>query len=163
MGAAPKEATYGVFRFLEPDLSVPAEERAIFAGPASKVAKEEEIELHDFRTSHNIVKGARGLDVQAFTYLNHTSSLTGDEILKGTNAEDIYAPEVIDFMLGVTGGSRAVVHNIAFRRKLATKSVDLYHVNRAGGEWDEAIKKQPCNRISSKHWKTCSCFAIACN
>lgn len=135
MGAAPPDAKYGVFRFLEPDLSVPAEERAIFAGPASKVAKEETIELHDFRTATDVAKGARGLDVQAFTYLNHTSSLTGDEILEETNAEDIYAPEVIDFILGVTGGSRAVVHNIAFRRKLATKQVDLYHVNRAGGEW----------------------------
>ena len=148
MGAASPEPTYGTFRFLEPDLSVPAKERAIFAGPASKVAKEETIELHDFRTANDVAQGARGLDVQAFTYINHVSSLTGDEMLQGTNVEDVYAPEVIDFMLGVTGGSRAVVHNIAFRRKLATNQVDLSYVNRAGGEWDEAIKKRSNDRIS---------------
>lgn len=150
MGSVPPEPTYGIFRFLEPDLSVPAEERAIFAGPASKLAKEESIELKDFRTATDIAKGVQGLDVQAFTYLNHKSSLTGEEILQGTNAEDVYAPEVCEWILGVTGGSRAVVHNIAFRRKLAEKAVDLYHVNRAGGEWDKAIKKQPCNKISGK-------------
>ena len=151
MGAAPHSSAYGVFRFLEPDLSVPAQERAIFAGPASKDVREERIELHDFRTSTNVAREGRGLDVQGFTYVNHTSALTPDEMLYGSNAEDIYAPEMIDLALRVTGGKRAVVHNIAFRRKLATKQVDLYHVQRRGNEMDVAVKKQPCDRILGKH------------
>ena len=146
----PPEPTYGTFRFLEPDLSIPASERAIFAGPASILAREESIELNDFRTSPNIAHGPEGLDVQSFTYLTHKSSLSGDDILQGTNAEDVYAPEVCKWMLGVTGGSRAVVHNIAFRRKLAEQGVELYSYRKAGGEWDESIKNQPAGKISGK-------------
>ena len=151
MGGTPPSPAYGVFRFLDPDLSVPAQERAIFAGPASKDVREERIELHDFRASADVAKDGRGLDVQGFTYVDHTSSLTADEMLSGSNAEDIYALEVIDLALRVTGGRRAVVHNIAFRRKLATNQVDLFHVQRRGNEMDVAVKKQPCDRILGKH------------
>lgn len=150
MGAAPQLATYGTFRFIDPDLSVPAKERATFAGPAPKTVKEETIQLHDFRTSNDVAKGGRGLDVQAFTYVNHVSSLTGDEMLHGSNAEDIYVPEIIDLVLKVTGASRAIAHNVAFRRKLSTKQVDLYNVQRRGNDMDEAVKKQRFDRIIGK-------------
>ena len=147
MGVAPPHPTDGTFRFLDPDLSVPAQERAIFAGPAPKAAKEETIELNDFRTSHEVAKGGSGLDVQAFTYVNHVSTLTAEAILEGTNAEDIYVPEMIDLILKVTGASRAVAHNVAFRRKLSTKQVDLYNIQRRGNDMDEAVRKQPRDRI----------------
>lgn len=147
MGAAPNDSTFGIFRFLEPDLSVPAHERATFAGPASKAAKEETIELHDFRSDKSIARGREGLDVQGFTYVEHASSLTGEELLAGTKAEDIYAPEVIGFMLKLTGGSRAVAHDVGFRRKLANRQADLYHVQRRGNEMDQAVSKLPRDRI----------------
>ena len=146
MGAAPPQANYGVFRFLDPDLSVPAHERAIFAGPASKAAKEETLELHDFRTSNDVAQGARGLDVQGFTFVNHVSSLTGEQLMAASNPEEIYCPEIIDLILNVTGGKRAVVHDMAFRRKLST-TADIYHVNRRGNEMDQMLAKLPRDRI----------------
>lgn len=147
MGEAESQHTYGIFRFCEPDLSVPAEERAIFAGPANIRAAEEKIQLRDFSTSNDIAKGAEGLDVQAFTYIKHKSSLAGEELLQGTNAEDIYAPEAIDLILKLTGAARGVVHNLTFRREAATRQADINHVIKAGGERDQAIKALPQDRI----------------
>lgn len=141
---------YGAIRFIEPDLSVPAEERAIYAGPAAKLAKDESVELHDFRTSTDVAKGLAGLDVQGFTYMNHEFSLGRDEILGGTNAEDIYAKEVIDMMLKFTGASRAVIHNMTFRRKLAVAQEDLYHIRRRGDRSDTEIAKLPKDRVQGK-------------
>ena len=147
MGEAATPPTYGIFRFYEPDLSVPAEERAIFAGPANKRAAEEKIQLHDFRSSNDVAKGAKGLDVQAFTYVKHKSSLTAEELLEGDNAERIYVPETIDLVLKLTGASRGVVHNVAFRRAPVTKAADINFVDRAGGEKDQAIKAMPRDRV----------------
>lgn len=41
--------------------------------------------------SDDVDKGAKGLDTQSFTFVNHEFSLSRDEILDGTKAEDIYA------------------------------------------------------------------------
>ncbi|EME38479.1 hypothetical protein DOTSEDRAFT_39471 [Dothistroma septosporum NZE10] len=147
MGEADESPVYGIFRFLEPDLSVPAEDRAIFAAPANVRAVEERIQLHDFRTSADVARGAQGLDVQAFTYIKHKSSLSGEEMLQGTNVEDIYAPETVDMILKLTGASRGVVHNVAFRRDPATKQNDLKYVMRAGGERDQAVMSLPQDRV----------------
>ncbi|USW59777.1 Putative hydroxylase/desaturase AsaB [Septoria linicola] len=143
---------YGIFRFLDPDLSVPASERPMFVGPTPKRVVEERIKLIDFRNSHDIEKGAKGLDVQSFTFVNHKFSLHANQILEGTNAEDIYAQEVIDFMLKLTGASRAVVHNITFRRKTAesqdqTLDPKQYAVQRRGGERLRQVGSQPRNGI----------------
>ena len=97
----------GTVRFIDPDLSVPAHERAIFAGPAAKYATHEKIELNDFHKSDDVAKGAKGLDVQAFTFVKHNFSLDRDQMLEGTNAEDVYAKEVLDMMVDLTGASRA--------------------------------------------------------
>lgn len=148
--AAESSKIYGTVRFIDPDLSVPAQDRAIFAGPAAKLAKDESVELHDFRTSTEVAKRLAGLDVQGFTYVNHHFSLGRDAILEGTNAEDIYVKEVIDMMLKFTGASRAVVHNVAFRRRLAKMQEDLYHVRRRGDQSDAEIAKLPKDRVLGK-------------
>ena len=153
--AAESSKYYGAIRFINPDLSVPAHERAIYAGPAAKLAKDESVELHDFRTSEDVTKGFAGLDVQGFTYVNHEFSLGRDEILQGTNAEDIYAKEVIDMMLKFTGASRAVIHNMTFRRRPAVDQEDLYHIRRRGDRSDNEIEKLPKDKLQGN-----TCFTM---
>lgn len=141
------DQTYGVFRYVEADLSMKAEDRAFYSPPAPKRIKEEELPLHNFWTSDEVAKGNEGLDVQAFTYQNHTSVLSGDEFLEGTNCEDIYAPECVDLILKLTGAKRAVCHGVAFRRDLATNQADLSFVPPRGGVMDQAIAKLPRDRL----------------
>lgn len=138
---------YGTFRFFDPDPSVPAEERAIYAGPAPKEAKEETIQLHDFRTASDVAKGFEGLDVQGFTYVKHTSSLRGEEIAQGTNAEDMYAAEIVDLVLSLTGAGHAVVHDITLRTNPSMMQTDLFKVHLRGNEVDQAIMKLPRDKI----------------
>lgn len=149
--AAASSKVYGTVRFIDPDLSVPAQERAIFAAPAPKIAKDQSVELHNFRTSTDIAKDFEGLNVQAFTFIEHEFSLSGDELLEGTNVEEIYAKEVIDLMLKFTGASRAVIHNIAFRRRPAERQQDLYNVQRRGGPVDQECSKLPKDRVLGEH------------
>lgn len=121
MVSALYEPVFSTFTCIDPDLSVSAEEQAIYAGPAPKDVKEESLQLHDFRTSTDIVQGVEGLDLQSFTYIHYETVLNEDGMMRGTNAEDVYAPEVLDFMLKLTGASYGVVHNITFRRKTFTQ------------------------------------------
>ena len=66
----------------------------------------------------------------------HTSALSGEDFLSGTNVEDFYLPEVVELMLRLTGAREAVVHNVAFRRRLVSEEQgDGGFVRRAGGEW----------------------------
>lgn len=141
----------GIFRYVEADLSMPASERGIYAPPAPKCIREETLQLLNFRTSKDVVKGGEGLDVQGFTYVNHSSALSRDDFFQGTNAEDVYAPECIDLVLKLTGAKRGIVHNIAFRRKLATNQADLSFVSLKGGPVDQIIEKLPKDRLLGGH------------
>ncbi|KXT18715.1 hypothetical protein AC579_2700 [Pseudocercospora musae] len=138
---------FGVFRYVEADLSTKAEDRAIYAPPAPRRIKEETLVLHNFWTSDDVAKGNEGLDVQSFTYINHTSALSSDEFFEGTNCEDVYAPECIDLILKLTGAKRGIAHNVAFRRDLATNQADLSFVPARGGAMDQAIAKLPKDRL----------------
>lgn len=109
------EQTYGIFQFVEPDLSVPAAERPMFAAPAIKTAVDEKLVLHDFRTATDVKKGVEGLDTQGFTFLEHKSSIDPGFMLNGASVSDIedtYADEVLDLMIKLTGAKRGIVHNI---------------------------------------------------
>lgn len=141
------QPTYGLFRFVEPDLSISAQERSIFAGPAPKKVQEESLQLHDFRTSKDVRHGQAGLDAQSFTYVDHTSRLTGEELLAGDNAERIYAPEMLDLVLKVTGASRGVVYNIAFRHNLAERTKDLYSIQSLENVKDKDVLALPRDRV----------------
>lgn len=120
--------TYGVFTFVEPDLSIPAHERPMFAAPETKTSVAEKLVLHDFRTATDIARGAEGLDVQGFTFINHTSALSTERLLNGTNIEDVegtYAQESLNLILELTGAKRGIVHNVVFRRRLSPGEPDL--------------------------------------
>lgn len=137
----------GIFRFVEPDLTVPAEDRAMFANARPKRLEQMELPLHDFRTSGEVAKGYEGLDTQDFTYINHASALCSEQMLQGRNAEEKLAPEVLDMMLKFTGAKIGVVHNIAFRRVPASKQLDLEFVPMRDSAIDQIMAKIPKNRM----------------
>lgn len=125
---ADNHPTYGVFTFVEPDLSIPAKDRPMFAAPETKTSVEEKLVLNDFRTATDVVRGAEGLDVQGFAFINHKSSLPTERLLNGTNIEDVedtYAQEALNLMIALTGAKRGIVHNVVFRRRLSPGEPDL--------------------------------------
>lgn len=139
--------TYGIIRYVEPDLSVPARDRAFFANPAPKRLEEIEQTLHDMRTSKDIARGVEGLDVQGFTYLHSPSSLSGEQMLEGTNAEDIYGPETLNMMLKFTGAKKGICHSVGFRLKPADKQKDLSFVPMRGAEIDQIMAGESLDGI----------------
>lgn len=142
-----KQIQTAIFRFVEPDLTVPAYDRAIFANPRAKQIEQLELPLHDFRTSTEVARGTDGLDLQGFTYIEHDSCLTPDEMLAGRHAEEILAPEVLQMMVELTGAKRGVVHSIGFRRVLASKQQDLDFVPMRGSEIDQKMEQIPKDQM----------------
>ena len=126
--------TYGIFKFIDPDLSVSADGRGFFALPASKEVKLETLRLLDYRTDPNIVKGAAGLDVQGFTVVNHQSALTGDQWFTESDVENIYFSEVEELVRKLTGAKTFLVNNAAFRRKQTKQQEDPKHYTKRGEE-----------------------------
>lgn len=144
MGSISEDIHEGIFRFSVPDLSLSAEERSLFAFPANKEVKEERLRLYDARTDGNLVRGPEGLDVHGFTYINHRSALSDcDQWFTGQNIEEIYLPEVEELVCRITGAKRAVVNNVAFRRKLTEMQDDHGHVLMRGCVLDQEIGKLP--------------------
>ncbi|CAK1363211.1 hypothetical protein CB0940_04683 [Cercospora beticola] len=141
------EETYGIFRFVDPDLSVSAYDRAIFANPRPKRLEQLKLPLHNFWTSDEVAKGNAGLDTQGFTYIKHASSLTADEVFEGRNVEDVLVPETIDMMLKLTGAKHGVAHNVGFRRKSAAKQENLDFIPMRGNELDQILAKMPKNQL----------------
>lgn len=139
--------SHATLRFVEQDLTIPARERALFSPPAPKRAEEVELPLYNLRAAAELAKGAEGLDVQGFTCINHISSLTRDELLQGTNVEDVYAPEVRDMMLRLTGAKRGVVHSIGFRKKPSTETADPSYVMMRGAAIDKILDFLPQDDI----------------
>lgn len=137
----------GIFRFVEPDLTIPAQDRAIFANPRPKHLVQLELPLHDIRTSNEISAGSAGLDVQGFTYLHHVSALSPEQMLEGRNAEDVLAPETLEMMIKYTGAKRGVVHSVGFRRIPASKQLDLEFVPLRGSEIDLAMERIPKDQM----------------
>ena len=121
-----KEKLNATLRFLELDLTHPASERGPFAFQRAKKESRDGLQLRDFRTAADVVKGRKGLDVQGFTYITHRSALSEDQWITGQNVEQIYIPEV-EYLIGnVTGAKRAVVYNVIFRRKVADDGRKVY-------------------------------------
>ncbi|KAF2217519.1 hypothetical protein CERZMDRAFT_92166 [Cercospora zeae-maydis SCOH1-5] len=141
------EPTHGIFRFVDPDLSVPAYDRAIFANPRPKRLEQLKLPLHNFWTSDEVAKGSAGLDTQGFTYIEHASSLTAEQVFEDGNVEAVLVPETIDMMLKLTGAKRGVAHNVGFRRKAATKQENLDFIPMRGNELDQILAKMPKNQL----------------
>ncbi|USW50324.1 hypothetical protein Slin15195_G036430 [Septoria linicola] len=53
-------ALYGDFRYIEPDESIPAEDRCLYNLPPAKIVKDIKHKLHDIRTSTDIAQGKDG-------------------------------------------------------------------------------------------------------
>ncbi|KAI5366595.1 Putative hydroxylase/desaturase AsaB [Septoria linicola] len=160
-----KQNQHAIFRFVEPDLTIPAYDRAIFANPRPKRLEQLELPLHDFRTSTEVARGFEGLDQQGFTYIEHASSLTPDEMLAGRNAEDKLAPEVLEMMAKLTGAKRGVVHSIGFRRIPASKQQDLDFVPMRGSEIDQQMEQIPKDGmlVNGRHEQSASEPARQCH
>ncbi|KAK4500146.1 hypothetical protein PRZ48_008332 [Zasmidium cellare] len=135
----------GTLRFSIPDESVPAEQRSFYATPQNKDFVAKEVQLHDFRSSEDVVQGAKGLDVQGFTYLKHKTKITGpDHLCEGRNVDDIYLPEIEQFMKEVTGAKEVIAWSGVVRRKLATHQDNNPTVqHKKGGDMDKMIDSMP--------------------
>ena len=118
------QPVYGVLKFTDPDNSVTADERALFALPATKEFREEKLPLRDYRTDPSITKGPAGLDAHGFTVANHRSALEGDDFFADSKLEDVYFPEVEDLVRTLTGCKKVLIKNASFRRKLAVMQED---------------------------------------
>jgi GA4 desaturase len=134
--------SYGTFRFVEEDLSIPASERSFFASPAKKEVRDIRLPLYDYRSDHNITKGPAGLDTCGFTVANHKSALTGEDFL-GHQVEDVYLKECEELVKRLTGAKAAVVNNVALRRKLATEQLDKRFYYKRGHPMDVALGQAP--------------------
>lgn len=135
---------YATFRFDVPDHSLSAHDRALFAPPGAKEVVKERLELHDFWTSPDVVKGAEGLDVQGFTYIKHQSALeSADRWLTGTDIEEVYIRECEDLICKVTGAKRAVANNVFFRRQKKDLMSDPKFVALRDSDLDKAVAQLP--------------------
>lgn len=136
---------HGIIRYSIPDLSLTADERAFYGLPASKEVFEEDLPLHDARTSSAITPGPAGLDVQGFAYVKHTSAFSADELFQDRTLEDKYFPEVCNLVRDVTGASKVVVLNGIFRRKPVDQTQDPKFVHLRGSEHEKATSRLPRN------------------
>ncbi|MCJ1297565.1 hypothetical protein MMC08_000352 [Hypocenomyce scalaris] len=137
-------SVYGSFRFVEPDQSIPPEERAFFGFPPNKRDLNERIELHDASNAPELVPGPEGLDVQGFAYIKHQSALTKyEQFSTPHDIEETYVPEVEALICKLTGAKRAIVNNVGFRKKLFTQQNELSYYMKRGSPMDERIGKFP--------------------
>ncbi len=136
---------FAKIRFTVPDLTISADERALFTFPANKDIVEEQIELHDVGSSPELVEGAGGLDAQGFAYIKHRSALLdADQWYTGKRVEEVYLPEMEELVCKVTGANRAVVNNVVFRRKLGTtEQEDPNFVYLRGSTLDKHLETLP--------------------
>jgi GA4 desaturase len=131
----------GTVRYNLPDLSVRAEDRGLFSGPAHKYGEDVEVDLYDPELSSDIVQGSEGLDVQGFTYVKAPSALDTEDWLTGTNVEEIYVKEVEELVKKVTGAKKVIVNHLGIRKRLATNNADPTFYRKRGDKHDEAVKK----------------------
>ncbi|OQV09277.1 hypothetical protein CLAIMM_13413 [Cladophialophora immunda] len=138
-------AVEAIFRYEEPDRSVPAEQRSLFAAPAPHNIREERLTLHDYRSDTKLAKGVEGLHRHGFTVVEHhidpSAWATEEDVLQ------TYIPAVQDLVKTVTGCKTVIVNNVAFRRKLAKKydsNKKFYHPR--GGEMDKMLSALPSDR-----------------
>ncbi|KIW91169.1 uncharacterized protein Z519_08064 [Cladophialophora bantiana CBS 173.52] len=138
-------AVEAIFRYEEPDRSVPAEERSLFSRPAPRNVREEKLTLNDYRTDTKLAKGAEGLHKHGFTVVEHhidpSAWATEEDILQ------TYIPAVQELVETVTGCKTAIVNNVAFRRKKAREyDADRTFYHPRGGEMDKMISALPSDR-----------------
>jgi hypothetical protein len=159
--------TKAIFRYCEPDRSVPASERSLFAQPRPINLHEETLQLHNYRTATHLERGPAGLDKHGFTLVveddnDHRHSL-GDIDTDATDAaawwsdetalRKTYIPAVEALVRRVTGCRVAVVNNVAFRRRGGSRydgeeGTKYYHPR--GGELDRMIEMLDCDVPMSK-------------
>ncbi|SMQ50379.1 unnamed protein product [Zymoseptoria tritici ST99CH_3D7] len=110
-----------IFSFSHPDLTSAASSRPIYVPPPALSQHSLTLPLHDIRSVCELQQGLKSLDEHGFSLVKHACKFEKDGnlegLLKGRNVEEVYAPEMIRLALEVTGASRAVAHNVAFRRK----------------------------------------------
>ncbi|SMR52557.1 unnamed protein product [Zymoseptoria tritici ST99CH_3D1] len=127
-----------IFSFSHPDLSSPASSRPIYVPPPALSQHNLTLPLHDIRSNSELQQGLKSVDEHGFTLVKHTSAFEKDGkmqgLLKGRMVEEVYAPEMIRLALEVTGAKRAVVHNVAFRRRGFDEGEEEEQEKRGGTE-----------------------------
>lgn len=124
------------------DDAVPASERGFYSFTSSSVIESHHTELHDYRTSSDVVHGPEDLDAQGFTYVERDFSLNSKELLEGHNIEDIYYREVEDLVLKATGAKKALGLEAVVRGQKTIAEEDLMARQAKGGERDSTFDEQ---------------------
>lgn len=124
------------------DDTVPASERAFYSFTGSSVVKSRHTELHDYRSSSDVLHGPEGLDAQGFTYVERDFSLNSMELLEGHNIEDIYFREVEDLVLKATGAKRVLGLEAVVRCQKTIAKEELKSRQAKGGERNSAFDGQ---------------------
>ena len=138
------EGTYGTFKFAEPELSVSADDRSMFAVPATKAWETACMPIHDYRTSSLPHKGTlTGLDYAGFSVVLHETQLHEEEWLDETTIKEKYFPEVEELVKELTGCKTVVCNNATFRRRLAKNQEDphFYRKRDAPDSMDNMLKE----------------------
>lgn len=124
------------------DDTVPASERGFYSFTSSSVIESRHTELHDYRTSSDVLHGPEGLDAQGFTYVECDFSLNSMELLEGHNIEDIYFREVEDLVLQATRAKRVIGLEAVVRGQKTIAKEDLKSRQAKGGERDSTFDEQ---------------------
>jgi hypothetical protein len=136
------ESVQAVFRYGEPDRSVPASARSLFSQPKLVNMHEAQLPLHNYRTATHLTRGVEGLHRHGFTLLeNHV-----DPGMYATEQDvrESYIPYVEKLVRELTGCKTAIVNNAAFRRKVAEKyDKDKAFYHPKGGEIDRMMAAFP--------------------
>ncbi|KAF2168949.1 hypothetical protein M409DRAFT_52933 [Zasmidium cellare ATCC 36951] len=125
---------HGVIRYIVSAKDPPPEKRSLFGLAANSSWTDHELAVRDFRKAEELVKGPEGLDVQGFTYIDHESALS---------KSDTCLPEVCDLVCKVTGASKAIVLNCAFRRKPVDLQKDPNWIPMKGDDIDTMLAALP--------------------
>jgi hypothetical protein len=125
---ATETKTYrGVFRYMEPDETIPAEERSMFSQPRPKNLHQETLTLHNVREDTTLAPGLAGLDRQGFALIKDEMDPAVYESEEAIRKS--YIPLVEAFVEEITGCRKAIVNNVAMRRKKSP--YDGKHIRRS--------------------------------
>lgn len=154
--------TFATLTFGIPDNSIPPEERGFFSFTSRTDFETRHVRLHNYRTSQEIVRGPEGLDSQGFVSVKNKFSLDSDELMKGQNVENVYLPEVAEFVRKFTGARKAAATGAVIRGQILDAEHDLNERLQIGQEGDKKFNEASRDKPLGKSWWFLQCRPTPC-
>ena len=138
-------AVQAIFRYGEPDRSVSAAQRSLFAFPKIVNVAEEKMTLNDYRTDTKLARGVEGLHRHGFTLVENHSD-PSNWATEG-DVREKYIPTVEQLVKNITGCKTVITNSVVFRRKYpAQYDADSGFYHPKGGDLDKMLKALPCEQ-----------------